>query len=44
MLVLPEPIVVSVIPCGEVNAYYDPAKDEIIICTELSEHLAQIAP
>ncbi len=44
MLVLPEPIVVSVIPCGEVNAYYDPAKDEIIICTELSEHLAKIAP
>ncbi len=44
MLVLPEPIVVSVIPCGEVNAYYDPDKHEIIICTELSEHLAEIAP
>lgn len=44
MLVLPEPIVVSVIPCGEVNAYYDPSEDEIIICTELSEHLARIAP
>ncbi len=44
MLVLPEPIVVSVIPCGEVNAYYDPDKSEIIICTELSDHLARIAP
>ncbi len=44
MLVLPEPIVVSVIPCGEVNAYYDPDKSEIIICTELSDHLAEIAP
>ncbi len=44
MLVLPEPIVVSVIPCGEINAFYDPAKDEIIICTELSEYLAEIAP
>ncbi|HFQ15935.1 MAG TPA: hypothetical protein ENK41_06215 [Rhodobacteraceae bacterium] len=44
MIVLPTPIVVSVIPCGEVNAYYDPEKLEIIICTELSEHLASIAP
>jgi len=44
MIVLPEPIVVSVIPCGEVNAYYEPDKHEILICTELSEHLARIAP
>ncbi|HGG05394.1 MAG TPA: hypothetical protein ENK28_08035 [Aliiroseovarius sp.] len=44
MVVLPEPIVVSVIPCGEVNAYYDPEKKEIIICTELADHLAKIAP
>ncbi len=44
MLVLPEPIVVSVIPCGEVNAYYDPGKDEIIMCTELAEYLREIAP
>ncbi len=44
MLALPEPITVSVIPCGEVNAYYDPTPKEIIICTELSEHLAEIAP
>ncbi len=44
MMALPEPIVVSVIPCGEVNAYYDPEKLEIIICTELADHLAEIAP
>jgi len=44
MLVLPEPITVSVIPCGEVNAYYDPDPREIIICTELSDHLASNAP
>ena len=44
MLVLPEAIVVSVIPCGEVNAYYDPEKDEIIMCTELADHLRDIAP
>ena len=44
MIVLPEPIVVSVIPCGEVNAYYDPEKDEIIMCTELADHLGSIAP
>lgn len=44
MLALPEPITVSVIPCGEVNAFYDPDPKEIIICTELSEHLAEIAP
>lgn len=44
ILVLPDPIVVSVIPCGEVNAFYSPGDDEIIICTELAEHLAKIAP
>ncbi|PID37338.1 MAG: hypothetical protein CR993_00890 [Rhodobacterales bacterium] len=41
---IPEPISVSVIPCEEVNAYYDPHKREIQICTELEEHLAQLAP
>ncbi len=41
---LPEQLVVSVIPCGEVNAFYESAKREIIICTELSEHLANLAP
>lgn len=44
MFALPEQITVSVIPCGEVNAYYDPSAREIIICTELSEHLAKNAP
>jgi hypothetical protein len=43
LYVLPEPVVVSVIPCGQVNAFYDPSNREIIICTELSEHLAKLA-
>lgn len=43
LYVLPVPVVVSVIPCGQVNAFYDPSNREIIICTELSEHLAKLA-
>lgn len=41
---LPEPVVVSVIPCGEENAFYDPTPREILICTELADFLADIAP
>lgn len=44
IMTLPQPITVSVIPCGEVNAFYDPNAREILICTELSEHLAGLAP
>lgn len=44
IMVLPEPISVSVIPCGEVNAFYDPEPREILMCTEWAEHLAEIAP
>lgn len=44
VLALPEPITVSVIPCGKANAYYDPEPKEVIICTELSDHLAELAP
>ncbi len=44
ILALPEPITVSVIPCGEVNAYFVPGDREILICTELAEHLQSIAP
>lgn len=44
IMALPEPVTVSVIPCGEVNAYYDPGPKEIIMCTELSDHLASLAP
>ncbi|GKY86160.1 DUF4344 domain-containing metallopeptidase [Sinisalibacter aestuarii] len=40
---LPEEVAVSVIPCGEVNAFYDPGPREIIICTEMAEHLAALA-
>jgi len=41
---LPQEMTVSVIPCGEVNAFYDPDSREIIICTELADHLAKLAP
>ncbi|MCI2400655.1 DUF4344 domain-containing metallopeptidase [Aliiroseovarius subalbicans] len=43
LLTLPSPLLVSVIPCGEINAFYDPGKAEIIICTEFGEHLAEMA-
>lgn len=43
IMALPEEVTVSVIPCDEVNAFYDPAPREIIICTELGEHLADLA-
>lgn len=41
---LPQDITVSVIPCGEVNAFYDPGPHEIIICTEMADELARLAP
>lgn len=43
VLVLPEAVSVSVIPCGEANAFYDPGPREILICTEIAEHLAELA-
>lgn len=43
VMALPEEIAVSVISCGEVNAFYDPEPREIIICTEMAEHLATLA-
>ena len=42
-LILPEPVTVSVIPCGQSNAFYDPSPREILICTELGEELAELA-
>lgn len=39
-IVLPTTINVSVIPCGQSNAYYDPDYTEIQICTELADDLA----
>lgn len=43
-MVLPDTLNVSVIPCGESNAFYDPDLLEIQICTELAEELAEFAP
>jgi len=43
ILTLPRETSVSVIPCEEINAYYDPGPPEILICTELGEHLADLA-
>ncbi|WP_299688922.1 DUF4344 domain-containing metallopeptidase [uncultured Tateyamaria sp.] len=37
--IFPEPIAVRVAPCGEANAYYDPATVEIVMCTEFEAHL-----
>jgi hypothetical protein len=42
-MVLPRTVNVSVIPCGESNAFYDPDMLEIQICTELGEELARMA-
>jgi hypothetical protein len=43
IMALPETITVSVIPCGEVNAFYDPGPREITICTEMGDYLARLA-
>lgn len=42
-ILLPATVSVSVIPCGQANAYFDPDYTEIQICTELGEELAQRA-
>lgn len=42
--VLPERVSVNVVPCSAVNAFYDTQSGEILICTELARHLAEIAP
>ena len=41
---LPRDLVVAVAPCGEANAFYDPSQALIIMCTELTEYLAETAP
>ncbi len=43
IMVLPEEVAISVIPCDEANAFYDPAEKEVIICTEMDEYLADLA-
>ena len=42
VMVLPEELAVSVIPCDEVNAFYAPGKREIIMCTEYATHLGRL--
>lgn len=41
-LTFPTPVAVSVEPCEEANAFYDPESREITICTELDQHLREI--
>lgn len=43
-MVLPDEVTVSVISCGEPNAFYDTGTREITICTELAEELTKLAP
>lgn len=43
-MALPARINISVIPCGNANAYFDPDYSEIQICTELAAELAARAP
>jgi len=43
IMALPRETMVSVIPCDEINAFYDPGPPEILICTELADHLAKLA-
>jgi hypothetical protein len=43
IMVLPKPVTVSVVSCGEVNAYYDPGPREITICTEMGDYLEKLA-
>ena len=37
------PITVSVEPCGEANAFYDPGARQIIMCAEFEDHLRVLA-
>lgn len=43
IVAMPQRLNVSVIPCGESNAFYDPDYSEIQICTELGVELAERA-
>lgn len=40
---LSTPLTVHYAACGEANAYYDPEAVEITICTEYTDHLAELA-
>ena len=39
---LPVPVDVTVEPCGEANAFYDPRARRIVICTEFAAELARL--
>ena len=39
---LPKPVDVTVEPCGEPNAFYDPRARRIVMCTEYADDLAQL--
>jgi hypothetical protein len=41
-LILPRPVSVRLIECGESNAYYDPEAVEIQMCLELMEDMASV--
>lgn len=41
---LPENLLISVVPCGEANAFYDPQRVEIVMCTEFADALVEMAP
>lgn len=41
---LPDKLTVSVLLCGEPNAYYDPSHREIVMCTEFADYLVKIMP
>ncbi|KAJ55030.1 hypothetical protein ACMU_14840 [Actibacterium mucosum KCTC 23349] len=41
---LPGDLLVAIAPCGEANAFYDPSEALILMCTELTEYLANAAP
>ncbi|MEL7114746.1 MAG: DUF4344 domain-containing metallopeptidase [Pseudomonadota bacterium] len=41
---LPKRLLVRVEACDTVNAFYDPKRREIIMCTEFAEYLADVVP
>ncbi len=41
---LPDQLRVSVVACGEANAFYDPGSREIVMCSEFADWLAETAP
>ncbi|SMP29377.1 DUF4344 domain-containing metallopeptidase [Shimia sagamensis] len=41
---LPEDLLISIVPCEEANAYYDPRRVEIVMCTEFADALVEMAP